>query len=52
MKTSNHPLRLLYAALRVPKKDQKLRISVKSHLIHRDESLNKIFMVRYRMQHL
>jgi len=52
MKTSSHPLKLLYAALRMPKKDRKLHANLRTHIISREESLNRIFMVRYRMQNL
>lgn len=54
MKTnSSHPLRLLYAALRMPKKDRKVSSATRnSNIITREESLNRIFMVKYRMQHL
>jgi hypothetical protein len=43
---------MLYAALRMPKKDRKVFSNIRSQIINRDESLNKIFMVKYRMQHL
>lgn len=53
MKTNaSHPLRMLYAALRMPKKDRKVSSHQRSHIITREESLNRIFMVKYRMQHL
>ena len=52
MKTSSHPLKLLYAALRAPKKERKLHANIRQQIINREESLNRIFMVRYRMQNL
>ncbi len=55
MKTTNHPLRRLFAALLMPpsvKPYTKGFFSRNSALIHREESLNKIFMVRYRMHNL
>ena len=55
MKTKNHPLRRLFAALLMPQSKNaqaKGFFNRNSALIHREESLNKIFMVRYRMQNL
>jgi hypothetical protein len=55
MKTTNHPLRRLFAALLMPSSEKqraKFFFNRNSSLIHREESLNKIFMVRYRMQNL
>lgn len=56
MKTKSHPLKRLLAALVLPPFAKQPYIkgffNHNSVLTHREESLNKIFMVRYRMQNL
>jgi hypothetical protein len=47
------PIRKLVAAMQTPKKRKPIRIiKVNAPIISREEALNKIFMVRYKMGHL